>query len=110
MKKRYIFADIDHKIAKVGIYLLTKIFYSDLVSGNHKTIVASLGSLLSEMPENVHDYFNASVTLTGPRRKYADNELYHFWTVSSHDGEITFVASGHFYCQSTGGDSFTSFC
>lgn len=27
-------------------------------------------ALLKEMPEGVHDYFNASVTLTGPRRKF----------------------------------------
>lgn len=109
MSTAYIFDDTDREMIKLGMHLLAKIWQSELLAENEKSIVASIGSLLNDMPDCVHDYFNASLTLTGPRRNFGENEIYHYWTIESQDGVIQINSGGHFYRKSTGGDSFTSF-
>lgn len=75
MNEPYIFDDTDREVVKIATHLLAKIWSSGLVSDKQKEVVAAMASLLKEMPEGVHDYFNASVTLTGPRRNFGEHEM-----------------------------------
>ncbi|EMI56266.1 hypothetical protein [Rhodopirellula sallentina] len=109
MSEPYIFDDTDREVVKIAMHLLGKIWQSELVSDKDKEVVAAMGSLLNDSPDVVHEYFDASLTLTGPRRQFGDHEIYHYWTVEFQGGEIHIGAGGHFYRPTTGGDSFRSF-
>ncbi|WP_417730825.1 hypothetical protein [Rosistilla oblonga] len=109
MDEPYIFNETDCEVVELTMQLLAKIWQSDLVSEEGRGVVTAMAAAINEMPNGVHDYFNASVTLTGPRRKFGEHEIYHYWTVELEGGEFRVDASGYFYRPSTGGDNFTSF-
>jgi len=89
--------------------MLWKIAASTLIDSPQKTIVVGkLFKVFQTFPEVILNE-NISLNLIGPRRKYGEHEIYHFWDIElEEEGYLRISSAGHFYRPSTGGDSFTS--
>ena len=99
--------DLD-EVVRPAVRLLDKIVNSSRLTDRATEPVLLLVDVLHDLP-NPCPWMNAAVTVTGPRRWYGDHEIYHFWTIRIEGNSLEISGGGHFYRQSTGGDSFTSF-
>jgi hypothetical protein len=89
--------------------LLWKIAASALVDSPSKTVVVGkLFRVFQKLPEVMLDE-NLRLELVGPRRKYGEHEIYHWWDIElNEEGGLQVSSGGHFYRPQTGGDSFTA--
>lgn len=104
----YLFDEADEAVLATTKLLVTKVLGSHLPSDAEREVVFTIANALASLPDVVSN-LNISFTLTGPRRKFGDHEIYHFWTVEFVEDQIEIASGGHFYRPSTGGDTFTSF-
>jgi hypothetical protein len=97
-------------IVRSARHLLWKIAGSPLVDTPGKTVaVGKLFRAFQRLPRVTADEGVVRLDLVGPRRKYGDHEIYHFWAIELTDeGELAISCGGHFYRPQTGGDSFTT--
>lgn len=109
MEDSYCFDPTDIEVVRITQNLIAKIMRSELVDYRQRVALGSAMALLSDMPDIVHDPTSISISLIGPRRRFGDHEIYHFWTIEIEQCDVEVRAGGHFYRPSTGGDSFTSF-
>lgn len=105
----YVLSEGDRPILAAATELLFKILGSGLPDDEQREVVARIGRVLAGLPA-LFEPLAASVTLTGPRRRFGEHEIYHWWTVEVEDHVVVVKTSGHFFRPSTGGDTFLSFC
>lgn len=105
----YLFDPDTDSIVSSTRLLLWKIATSKLVDTPEKIVtVGKLFGLLQRLPKVALDEY-LRLDLVGPRRKYGDHEIYHFWSIEAdEDGNLTISSGGHFYRPQTGGDTFTT--
>lgn len=104
----YEFDEVDLAVVAITQQLIAKVLESRLLSAAERAVVLAISKVLTELPDTPSD-LNASFSLIGPRRKFGDHEIHHYWSVEVEGEEIRAGAGGGFYRPSTGGDSFTSF-
>lgn len=104
----YVLEDLDRAVVGIAKQFLAKVILSPLVNESERKILYSIGERFDRLPE-LSEPFYAEVSVVGPRRRFADREIYHHWTIQVLDKELSFRSGGHFYRPSTGGDSFSSF-
>ena len=107
--KSYLLRGRDRSLVAAAIDLLDKIARANFIRPAELVSVAKALHLLKRLPQVTDVDIAIRVSLTGPRRCFGDHEIYHYWTVESRGLSIHIYSGGHFYRQSTGGDSFTSF-
>jgi hypothetical protein len=96
-------------ILNAGILLLQKLLASTILRPAEIVSAAKALHVLQRLPQ-VSEEMTLSVMLKGPRRWFGDEnprEIFHWWEISIDGFEIRIMAGGHFYRESTGGDSFT---
>lgn len=106
--ENYVFDNVDHAVVSITRQLIAKVLRSSLLGDSQLEVVRAIERVFVNLPKAGGE-LDASFTITGPRRKFGDHEIYHFWTVEVGNQLIEVLACGHFYRPSTGGDSFTSF-
>ena len=96
-------------IVEAASRLLWKLASSKLIDSPSKAIVVGkLFRVLQYLPLVAMDE-NLEISLVGPRRKFGDHEIYHFWTIAlEENGYLKISSGGHFYRPQTGGDTFSS--
>lgn len=108
--EQYYLSPHDKLIVAKAVLLLEKIIRAPFIRPAEILSAAKALHVLKRLPRVTEDVC-VSVALTSPRRWFGvhdKHEIYHWWEVSI-DGELISITSGgHFYRQSTGGDSFTS--
>ncbi len=103
----YILEDRDWEIINAAKQLLWKMARCSFIRPKQLEAVAVVLNVLECLPK-VSEPVTVSADMVGPRRWFGEHEIYHYWTVRIEDSLIEINAGGHFYRQSTGGDSFTS--
>jgi hypothetical protein len=106
---RYAFNAKQDTIVDAAQRLFWKIAASALVDTPSKTIVVGkLFRVFQNLPKITLDE-HLSLSLVGPRRKYGEHEIWHYWDIGlNEEGYLKISSAGHFYRPQTGGDSFTS--
>lgn len=105
--ERYELGPVDQTILGAGKQLLWKIARSPLVGPAELEVVAKAMKILDRMPEVSPDA-DILIELSGPRRWFGEHEIWHWWEIGVEEQTVRFGSGGHFYRESTGGDSFTS--
>lgn len=108
--EQYYLRPHDKLVVSKAIVLLEKIIRAPFIRPAEIVSVAKALHVLKRLPRITDGVF-VSVSLTGPRRWFNDreeHEIYHWWEVSVDRELVNISSGGHFYRQSTGGDSFTS--
>lgn len=102
----YLLTSRDQKVVSAAIMLLEKICKSSLVSPPKIKAISKALNMLKSLPSKTQD-INVSISLVGPRRWFGGHEIYHWWDVKVEDQFIHISSGGHFYRESTGGDTFS---
>lgn len=105
----YIFDEADTAIVRVTRQLIAKVVGLRSLSESKRSVVLAIAKSFNNLPR-VTCGLKASFTLVGPRRRFDDREINHYWRVEVEDDRLEVTAGGYFHRPSTGGDSFTSFC
>lgn len=87
--------------------LLNKLMQAPWVRPAEHVTIAKLQHAFSRLPA-VSDLDFINLTLSSPRKSFGEIETYHSWEIECDSGTLTLRSGGHFYRQSTGGDSFTA--
>jgi hypothetical protein len=103
---RYPLKHRDQRIVSASILLLNKLVQAPFTGPAQLVSVAKMLHVLRRLPE-VTEGVNVRVSVVGPRRRFEDREIYHWWDIGIEDGLIEISSGGHFYQESTGGDTFT---
>jgi hypothetical protein len=98
----------DRVIVDAAIQLLDKIAHAAFTRPAQLVSVAKALYVLSKIPQVTQAEVTVHISLNGPRRWFGEHEIWHWWTVEIDSRFIEIGANGHFYRESTGGDSFTS--
>lgn len=106
--ERYQFDDVDRKVVSITRRLIHKVLRSGLLGNAQRSVVHAIAKVFASLPETTVG-LNAKLSVMGPRWKFGDHEIYHWWDVEIDGCDIEVSASGRFYHPSTGGDTFTSF-
>ena len=106
--ENYLFNQHDHVIANAAKVLVDKLTYGAEISPVQRKNLLKMQLLLSRLPCVTHDLVQ-SVSVKGPQTTFGDIKVYHYWTISVENDQLSISGSGHYYHQSTGGDSFSSF-
>lgn len=105
-KERYILNDKDKQLVTSAIRLLQKTSRASFLKPSQLVSIGKALHVLTSLPDTTED-IELTIDLSGPKRWYGDHEIWHYWQVSIEPGYISISSGGHFYRQSTGGDSFT---
>ncbi len=103
---RYILKDRDKSILCAARQLLSKIMDDEIADDEQLMVMFDVFNVLDQIP-NCSPGSEVLVELCGPRRWYGEHEIWHWWNIQISDQCIEISSGGHFYRQSTGGDSFT---
>ena len=103
---RYGWSNRDQSVVATAIQLLGKILRAPFTTPAQMASVAKLLHVLHRLPQRSVN-MTLSIDLCGPRRRFGEHEIYHFWQMNVVDDEIEISSGGHFYRESTGGDTFT---
>ena len=106
MEKYLLNAD-DLELLKAAQILLVKVARANVLRPAQLLSVAKLQYALSQLPKVTSD-MNITVSVSSPRKWFGDIETWHWWNVEWETGILRLNSGGHFYRQSTGGDTFTS--
>jgi hypothetical protein len=93
------------RVVAAAVQLLFKILGSGLPGLKQREVIARLGVSMMSLPGPIEPC-SAIVTLTSPRKWFGPHEIYHWWTNDIEGDVITISSGGHFYRESTGGDTF----
>lgn len=99
----------DRRIVTASIKLLQKIISAPFTRPAELVSVAKALHLLKLLPRITEAGVTLRINLSGPRRWFGEHEIWHWWTVELDGHFIQVYSGGHFYRESTGGDSFTCF-
>jgi hypothetical protein len=102
----YILNNRDRRILDSTGILLMKILQWPLINSKQAEAVSNVIQFLDGAPSE-DDETDICINLTGPRRKFGEHEIFHFWEVAIKEMMILISSGGYFYRKSTGGDSFT---
>jgi hypothetical protein len=106
---RYDFNPEQSSIVLVAKQMLlgNRIFFYIGYTGK-KIVVGKIFQIFQRLPK-VSLGEDLRLDLTGPRRNFDNNEIYHWWTIElDEEGSLCISSGGHFYRPETGGDSFSS--
>jgi len=106
MNEAYILTNPDKNILCSAKELLWKMVRSKLFSIAQLEQVTKVLKILERMPE-ISEELNVSISLVGPHRSFGEHEIVHWWEIKVEGQLISVESGGHFYRNSTGGDSFT---
>jgi len=106
-KERYIFDDRDRQIVASAIELLRKASCARFVKPAQLVSVGKAMHALVRLPDPTEEV-SVTIQLSSPRRRYDDREIFHLWEIMVEPENISISSGGHFYCESSGGDAFTS--
>lgn len=105
----YELGSTDLMVIKAAIQLLEKILRASIVTPAKVASLSKALHVLKRLP-NTSSEMNVSISLTGPRRTFhgqgEEHEIYHWWDIEIEGRMISICSAGHFYRQSTGGDTF----
>ena len=104
--ERYLLTTRDRDIVAAAIGLLWKMIRSELLSAAQVRYVARALETLEGIPETSDDA-DILIELVGPRRRFGEHEIYHYWKVQVEGDLIEIGSGGCFSRPSTGSDSFT---
>jgi hypothetical protein len=107
----YLLEPRDRQIIDKALELLRGIISSNLPKKTERASIEKALTVLRGLPRAGEDHEFISITLVAPTRKFGTvdtHEIYHSWKVEIEGYLVSVMAGGHFYRQSTGGDSFTS--
>jgi hypothetical protein len=104
----YIVSTSDKAITDAAIQMLNKIARAPFTRPAQLVTVAKALHVLSKIPQVAQAEISVHVSLDGPRRWFGEHEIWHWWTIDIENQFLQIEAGGHFYRESTGGDSFTS--
>lgn len=107
MEGRYQPTEGDYEMVAAARLLLEKVTLGKLARPAELVTVAKLMHALDRFPEPIGGVA-ATITITGPRRRHGDVEIYHWWRVSLQYAELVIESGGYYYRPPTGGDSFTT--
>lgn len=105
----YVLAADDRRVLAALQGMLGRLSRSALPSPAQLITVAKAMHVLQRVPEASAEH-TLSVLVTGPRRKFGQHEIYHWWQLEIQGRYIAIQAGGHFWRPETGGDSFLAFC
>jgi hypothetical protein len=107
MSERYQFNRSDLALVKAAVGLLKKAFAAESVRPAQLVSIAKLLHVLSVLPR-VTSGIIASASVSSPRRTFGEIETWHWWDVEIENERLSISSGGHFYRESTGGDTFTT--
>ena len=105
-KEQYILNDRDRQLVTSAIILLQKTSRAPFVKPSQLVSIGKALHVLSTFPD-ITEGLNVTIDLSGPKRRYGDHEIWHWWQVSIEPNHIEISSGGSFYRQSTGSDTFT---
>jgi hypothetical protein len=105
----YLLRGRDRSVVAAAIQLLEKVVRASFTRPAELVSVAKALHLLKRLPQVTDGEVALRVSLNGPRRWFGEREIWHWWNVEINSLLIEIYSGGHFYRQSTGGDSFTCF-
>jgi len=104
--ERYLLTAGDREIVASTRALLWKLIRSSLLSAAQVRHVARVVEVLERFPETSDD-LDILIELAGPRRRFGEHEIHHYWKIRVEGDLIEIGSGGYFWRPSTGGDSFT---
>ena len=105
----YCLSERDRAVVAVAIELLEKVTRAPFTRPAEMVSVAKALHLLKRVTRVTDAEMALRIHLKGPTRLFGEHEINHWWKVEINSPLIQIYSGGHFYRESTGGDSFTSF-
>lgn len=105
-RSAYCLGEKDRQVIAAAKDLLWKLARGPLIRPAQLEIVARVLRILERMPRTGEET-DLRIELCGPRRQYGEHEIWHWWEIGMEEDEVFVRSGGHFYRESTGGDTFT---
>ena len=102
----FVLSQKDREIIASAKSLLRRIVQTYAVTPRQLAGVNKVLDAVHQLP-HVTDNISFSIHLSGPRRRFGEHEIWHWWEVRVDEEGVKITSGGYFYRQSTGGDSFT---
>jgi hypothetical protein len=96
----------DQVVVAAAIQLVEKILQANFITPVEMVSMAKVLHVLKRLPKR-SSAISVSTSLSGPTRVFGKRRIYHFWQVNVVEEQIEISSGGHFYRESTGGDTFT---
>lgn len=107
MRESYKFNSRDKDLIDAAALLLKEIVAFEKLCPAKLVSVAKVQHVLSRLPLVTPD-LTVTISVIGPRHNSDEVETWHYWDVAIEGERLSISSGGHYYCPSTGGDSFTT--
>jgi hypothetical protein len=107
MPECYRFNSQDRELLSAAAALLKEIVAFAKLCPAKLVSIAKVQNVLSRLPRVTAD-LDVTISVIGPRHNFDEVETWHYWDIAIESERLSISSGGHYYCPSTGGDSFTT--